>query len=145
MTNKNIIKFPKKGEQLPDSCANTEAYMMHEVLYGDEKLKTVPDIISGEERNRRWGLVLSFTVVPKFDEVPPNQGPTLLPKLPYKFITADSLDELKARADYELGRAMDMAKLAVENPDEFLRQENERMKAAINQDKEKITSNEVKF
>lgn len=130
--NSNIVKFPnKKKEQLPDNCSNTEMYMMHEILYGDDKMKAVPDLITGQDRNRRWGLVMSFTVVPKFDDIPPNQGPTLLPKVPYRFITADSLEDLKARAHYELSKALDMAKLAVDNPEEFTRQQHEKFNAEL--------------
>lgn len=133
-----MIKFPRNKEVLPENCANTEAYIMHEVLYGDSKTKTVPDLITGQDRNRRWGLVMSFTVVPKFEDVPPNQGPTLLPKVPYRFITADSLDELKARANFEIDKALKMAEMSVNDPEGFMKVQTERMKADMEESRDSL-------
>lgn len=131
----NIKNFPRKNaiptEQLPENCQNTEAYIMQEVLYSDAKTKTVTDFVSGEERNRRWGMVVSLAVIPQFDQVAPNQGPVLLPRTPSRFFTADNLEDLKARIVYEIDKAISMAKLAVENPEEFVRKQTEGIRAQL--------------
>jgi len=131
----NIKNFPRKNaiptEQLPENCQNTEAYIMQEVLYSDAKTKTVTDFVSGEERNRRWGMVVSLAVIPQFDQVAPNQGPVLLPRTPSRFFTADNLEDLKARIVYEIDKAISMAKLAVENPEEFIRKQTEGIRAQL--------------
>jgi hypothetical protein len=131
----NIKNFPRKNaiptEQLPENCQNTEAYIMQEVLYSDAKTKTVTDFVSGEDRNRRWGMVVSLAVIPQFDQVAPNQGPVLLPRTPSRFFTADNLEDLKARIVYEIDKAISMAKLAVENPEEFIRKQTEGIRAQL--------------
>ena len=131
----NIKQFPKKNaiptEQLPENCQNTEAYIMQEVLYSDAKTKTVTDFVTGEDRNRRWGMVVSLAVIPQFDQVAPNQGPVLLPRTPSRFFTADNLEDLKARIVYEIDKAISMAKLAVENPEEFIRKQTEGIRAQL--------------
>lgn len=131
----NIKNFPRKNaiptEQLPENCQNTEAYIMQEVLYSDAKTKTVTDFVSGEDRNRRWGMVVSLAVIPQFDQVAPNQGPVLLPRTPSRFFTADNLEDLKARIVYEIDKAISMAKLAVENPEEFVRKQTEGIRAQL--------------
>jgi len=129
----NIKKFPKKGETLPANCTETESYLMQEILYNDSKTKTVTDFTTGDQRNRRWGLVLSMAVVPGFDQVTPNQGPTLLPRTPARFFTADSVEELRARVLYEIDRAIDMAKLSIENPEEFTKKTMEAVQAMSSQ------------
>lgn len=115
----NIKQFPKK-DSLPDNCKNTEIYLMHEVLYNEDRTKTVTDFETGDQRNRRWGAVLSFSIFPKFDEVSPNGGPLLLPKMPSRFVAGDSIEEVKARMVYELNKAFDMAELSVKDPAAFL-------------------------
>lgn len=117
----NIKQFPKKDakKELPDNCKETEVIHLQEVLFSDEKTKTVTDFTTGEQRNRRWGVVLSFSIFPKFDEMPPNQAPMLLPKSPTRFIAGDTIDDIRARVLFELDRALSMAKLSVEDPAAF--------------------------
>lgn len=123
MSENNIREFPKKskktGENLPEQIKHTESYLMQNILYTDQPMKEVDDLINGTKRNRRWGLVLSFAAIPAYDQVPVNQGPTLLPTTPTRFFTADSIEELEARVTYEIKKALRMAKLAVEDPDAF--------------------------
>jgi hypothetical protein len=123
----NIKQFPGKKvaptEQLPEGCQDTEAYMMQEILYCDSKTKTITDFTTGEQRNRRWGMVVSLAVIPQFDQIAPNQGPVLLPRTPSRFFTADNLEELKSRIVHEIDKAIGMAKMAVENPEEFMKQQ----------------------
>jgi len=145
----NIKQFPKKNaiptEQLPENCQNTESYAMQEILYSDSRTKTVTDFVTGEDRNRRWGMVMSLAVIPQFDQVSPNQGPILLPRTPNRFFTADNLEDLKARIVYEIDKAIAMAKLAVENPEEFMRQQTQALKdqlgASISDEKETSGTN----
>lgn len=134
----NIKQFPgkKSGEDLPEEVTNTEAYLMNEVLYCATPTKTVPDLESGNQRNRRWGASVALAVIPEFNQVPPNEAPTLLPKSPSRFFAADSLEELKARIIYELEKAIEMARMSVEEPEEFIKMQQElfqREQAALQQ------------
>lgn len=123
----NIKEFPgkKSGEQLPEEATNTEAYLLNEVLYCVTPTKTVPDLETGNQRNRRWGASVALAVIPEFSQVPPNEAPTLLPKSPSRFFAADSLEELKARIIYELEKAIEMARMSVEEPEEFMKLQQE--------------------
>ena len=120
----NIKQFPgnkKVVSQLPDEIKETEAYIMNEVLFVNTPTKTVTDFETANQRNRRWGMTMALAIIPHFDQMTPNQGPTLLPKSPSRFFTADSLKELKDRVVYELDRAIEMADLSVNDPEEFMR------------------------
>lgn len=123
----NIKEFPgkKSGEELPEEASNTEAYLLNEVLYCVTPTKTVPDLETGNQRNRRWGASVALAVIPEFSQVPPNEAPTLLPKSPSRFFAADSLEELKARIIYELEKAIEMARMSVEEPEEFMKLQQE--------------------
>jgi len=131
----NIKQFPRKNavpaEQLPENCQHTESYMMQEILYCDSKTKTITDFVTGEQRNRKWGMVVSLAVIPQFDHIAPNQGPVLLPRTPIRFFTADNLEELKSRIVHELDKAISMARMAVENPEEFIKQQTEALKEQL--------------
>jgi hypothetical protein len=127
----NIKQFPGKKTQ---ENTKTESYIMQEVLYNDQSTKSVPDLEGGPDRNRRWGIVLSLTVVPQFDKVPLNQGPLLLPKTPSRFIAADSLEDLRERVNTEIDSAMSMAELAVNDPDEYIRLQTEAIRKEMPQE-----------
>lgn len=132
-TNNNIKKFPRKTETLPENCANTESYLMQEILYSDAQTKTVPDLITGSQRNRRWGIILSMAVVPGFDAVTPNAGPTLLPRTQSRFFTADTVEDLKARVNYEIDKAISLARKSIEDPDGFAKDAREAVEAMMAQ------------
>tara|TARA_R110002074_G_scaffold402324_1_gene607010 strand:+ start:47091 stop:47519 length:429 start_codon:yes stop_codon:yes gene_type:complete len=128
----NIKQFPgtKVDTGLPKEIENTEAYIMNEVLYCDSPTKTVTDFESGEQRNRRWAMTMALAVIPSFNEVTPNQAPTLLPKSPARFFTADSLKELKARVVHELDRAFELADMSVNDPEKFMEFQKSQMAQA---------------
>jgi hypothetical protein len=119
MTENNIKQFPLKDKNsLPENLKNTEGYFLNEIYCGPE-LKTVTDFMSGGQRNRRWGITVSFAMVPGLDQIPSGTGPTLLPKSPSRFFTADTLPELKSRVLHELEKVIEMGRIAVEEPDKF--------------------------
>lgn len=131
MTN-NIKQFPKKNrETLPAECQNTEAYPMMEIMIHDGATKTVTDFTNGEQRNRRWGMVVSFSIIPNYHENVPNQGPLLYPKLPSRLFLGDSLEEIKARINFEIDKAIKLAKLAVEDPEAFARETQAQMQRSL--------------
>jgi hypothetical protein len=130
----NIRKFPSKAEVLPPNCADTESYLMQEILYNDTKTRTVVDFTSGSQRNRRWGIVLALAVVPGFDQVTPNMGPTLLPRTQSRFFTADTVDELRNRVLYEIDKAIAMAKMSIDDPEEFTKKSMEAMSSLPDED-----------
>lgn len=106
---------------------NAETYYVTNVLYTHNPLKTVPDLETGGERNRRWGAIASFGILPGLDESP--LGPAVLPIPPTQFFTADDLDALRDKVVSELDRAIGLAKLAKENPEEFQRRQMELSKS----------------
>lgn len=127
----NIHQFPGTSNQSTvessvvdeymDLINNTNApeqtnnYQMAQVLYTPEEPETVPDIASGgSPRNRRWGAICNVAVVPNLDKVPP--GNITLPNSPVSFISADSVEELRARLLYEVEKSVRMAELMMENP-----------------------------
>lgn len=119
MTENNVKQFPlKEKSSLPENLKNTEGYFLNEIFCGPE-LKTVTDFTTGGQRNRRWGITVSFAMVPGLDQIPSGTGPTLLPKSPSRFFTADNLPDLKSRVLHELDKVLEMARLAVEEPDKF--------------------------
>lgn len=128
----NIKQFPGKkvDMELPEEIRETEAYIMNEVLYSDTQTKTVTDFETGDQRNRRWGMTMSLAIIPGFDQSPPNQAPTLLPKSPARFFTADSLKDLKARVVHELDRAMELADMSINDPEKFMEFQKAQMEQA---------------
>ena len=136
----NIKQFPGKKVDagLPEEIQDTEAYIMNEVLYCNSPTKTVVDFETGDQRNRRWAMTVALAVIPQFDQVTPNQLPTLLPKSPTRFFTADSLEKLKARVVHELDRAMELAELSVSDPEEFMKFQQAQMAQA----REPVRANE---
>ncbi|MCB1711907.1 MAG: hypothetical protein KDH96_05350 [Candidatus Riesia sp.] len=108
-----------KLDSLADLSANTEMYALQEVQFNADITKTVHDFATGTERNRRWAMVINFSIVPSFDSIPPNQAPIVLPKSPSRLITADSIEDLKARALAEMDYSFEMAELSVKDPEAY--------------------------
>lgn len=102
-------------EHVPDS---TTGYPMLTVLTTQESLETVPDIMSGRKRNKRWGAVFSLAVIPGLEEN--NPGPVSLPLTPTHFFDSDNIDDLKARLLHEVDKAVAIARLSKEDPDAFM-------------------------
>lgn len=119
MTENNIKEFPKSSRTTQDTMSNSEAYILSEILYAPQKMKTFTDFSNGNQRNRRWGIVTSFATVPGLDQIPVGAGPTLLPKSPSRFFCADTLSDLRQRVIDELDSVLEMARLAIEEPEKF--------------------------
>lgn len=120
-----LHEFPGRRAKTahPECVKNTEAYVLQEVLYSHVPLKPTPDIASGGNRNRRWGATFSLSIVPSLDETP--LGPVMLPGVPVQFFAGDSLEELRDRIVYELDKAIELGRLAKEDPEEFDRVQRE--------------------
>jgi hypothetical protein len=86
----------------------TEAYPMFDAAIMPTGLKEVPDIASGGQRSRKYGMVLSIAFVPALDQQP---QPLTIPKnqLPTLFIDADNLEDLKERCNQEVENMLKMA------------------------------------
>lgn len=123
----SILKFkPKTVENgLPEACANTGGYPLVSTLYSPVPLEKVHDIARAATRNRRWGATLSIAVVPDLDAS--DGGPVIVSQPPHKLFDADDIEQLRARLIYEIDQALNFAKLAKEDPEEFERQYNEMM------------------
>lgn len=121
-TDQDSLTFNKKfsealQEQPPASCKSVSSYDTVEVITIPRGVKSLPDIATGGKRNPRWGISLSFAVMPELDAIP--HGPLMLPQSPSQFFTADNLDELKERIIFEIEKGIKVAKLASENPEAY--------------------------
>ena len=108
---KDDFEIPKEWltkPETPDSCKDTDGYLLDYVLLTPMELRQVTNLATGGMRNRRWGMMLGVNVVPELDTSP--AGPVLLPLTPMQFIDADSLDELSERAKFEIDVAIGIAK-----------------------------------
>ena len=142
-----IIKFPgplKANSKVNSNTAeklqkifseepegNAEVYSAIQLLAVPNKLNTKPDFETGGERNPRWGMVMSFTLLPDLDKAP--VGPLNLPSAPSQFITADTLEDIRERVIFELDRAIKLSKIAEEDPDGYAAYENAIYEKAIMQ------------
>jgi hypothetical protein len=126
---KNIVQFPGKSNEdldkltdlmsqdVPESCENTSAYFMTQVFYTPKPLDAVDDLLQGGKRNRRWGAVVSLGIIPGLDES--ALGPAILPQPPAQFFDADSLEELRERINFELDKAIEMARISKDSPEVY--------------------------
>lgn len=120
-TEQNNVIDIKTGKTKEESL--TDRYVVSQVLYTHTPLKTTPDIMNGGQRNKRWGAIAAFGVIPGLDNSP--EGPAVLPIPPTQFFASDDLEDLRTQVVAELDKAISLAKLAVEDPAEFERQQRE--------------------
>lgn len=131
MTDAKILQMPSRASKkdnpymapVPAAAKETEAYPLINLNYTQAALKTVPDLSTGGQRNKRWGAVLSIGVLPGLDETKP--GPALIPNMPIHLIDSDSLDALRERIVHEIDKSIALAKLQAEDPVEFQRCQEE--------------------
>lgn len=125
-----IRKNPPKG---------TDAYTAVQLMCVPTALKTKVDFMKGTNRNPRWGMVFSFSIVPQLDSNP--VGPMMLPSAQSQFITADSIEEIRERILFEIDKSIALAKIAEENPDGYEQYEKSLMKMAREQFQEEDDGN----
>mgnify|MGYP000944929008 CR=1 FL=1 len=115
MTNLKLV-----NDQVNDSADamnpildKTEVYSVIPInLCATQEFVTVPDIATGGKRKRRFGLVLSMSAVPNLDK---QAEPLMFPaNLATVFLDADSIEDLRERAIYEIDMMIDHLKNAVE-------------------------------
>lgn len=128
MTDGKILQLPKKTKNpyladTPKEAQGTDAYPMVMLNYTQAPLTTVPDIANGSERNKKWGAVFSIGILPGLDGTKP--GPALIPVMPAHLIDSESLDALRARIIYEIDKAIELARLQMEDPLEYQKCESE--------------------
>lgn len=110
-----IAKFDEVvKEQAPESCREVQNHETIEVITVPQGLKSLPDIATGGKRNPRWGVSLSFSVMPELNKAP--TGPIMIPQTQSQFFAADSLEQIKDRVIFEIEKAVKLANLAVSNP-----------------------------
>lgn len=123
----NIKQFPMKKE--------VDEYRTLLVNYCPTELKPTTNFETGEQRNKRWGLLVNLNIVPQLDKFPVGQGPLVLENLPSEFFAADTLEALRTRVIEKLDEALAMAKMSVEQPEELEKLIKERMKEMMDQQK----------
>lgn len=135
MTTDNILQFkPKESpketvtnnpflSKPPKEAEGTDGYVMSVINYSHMPLKTVPDIENATVRNKRWGAVFTVGVLGELDKQP--TGPAALPVMPSQFFDADSLPALRSRLIFELDKALELAKMQIENPEQYEKCEEE--------------------
>ena len=119
---KEVAEFGERFSKLmeqdpPDSCKTVGAYETIEVITVPRGVQPVPDIATAGKRNPRWGVVLSFSVLPDLDQV--QLGTIMLPHSPSQFFAADDIDQLKERIFFEIEKGIGLAKLSAENPQAY--------------------------
>lgn len=131
MTDAKILQMPNKVSKktnpylspVPEGAKETDAYPMTNLNYTHSALRTVPDLATGGNRNKKWGAVFTIGILPGLGETRP--GPALVPNMPAHLIDSESLEGLRERIVHELDKAIALAKLQVEDPVEFQRCETE--------------------
>jgi len=136
MTTDNILQFkPKEATKSTTTSGNpflskppaeaegTDGYMMSTINYSHVPLKTVPDIASATVRNKRFGAMFNIGVLTELDKQP--SGPAALPVVPSQFFDADSLPALRARLIHEIDKAIELAKIQMEDPEQYEKYEEE--------------------
>ena len=107
----------------------SDVYAAMQLLAVPKKLDTKPDLVTGGDRNPKWGMVISFTLLPDLDKVP--LGPVNLPVSPSQFITADTIEDIRARVMFELDRAMELSKIAEADPEGYAKYEQAMMQQMV--------------
>jgi hypothetical protein len=120
--NRTAAEFAEKfskvmSEQPPESCKAVTTYETVDVISVPRGLQPVPDLATAGKRNPRWGVTLSFAVMPELNEVP--VGPIMLPPSPSQFFAADDLESLKERIFFEIDKGIKLAKMASEDPEAY--------------------------
>jgi hypothetical protein len=77
-------------------------------------LEPVHDFETAGKRNPRWGITLSFSIMPELNRAP--VGPVMVPRTQSQFFAADDLEKAKDRVIFEIEKAIKLAKLAAEDP-----------------------------
>jgi hypothetical protein len=128
----NVIPFPNQNEspdidpdvkELIDLLTEdavqgeTRAYPMTILASSTTELEQVHDLETTGKRNRRWGAMVQFNVLPHIDRLP--VGPVSLPMTPSQFIDADNLEDLRERLFAEVDKSIRIAELARDNPDKL--------------------------
>lgn len=104
---------PLKYDISDELKKKTGVYPIVDVKMVPVNLVTVPDIISGGSRKRKFGLALSITIMPDIDK---EEEPIIMASdLPSLFFDGDSLDDLKERVHAELETIMEAAKDQIKN------------------------------
>lgn len=111
---------------MPDNTASVyPAILMYNVPMN---IKSVPDLETGGNRNPRWGMMVSFSIVPELHKQP--MGPVVLHVTPTQFLASDTLEDLRDRVMFELDKAIELARIAEKHPDEYAAYEQALMKRA---------------
>jgi hypothetical protein len=113
-----IAKFDEVVKQTPpEACREVQNHETMEVITVPQGLKSLPDIATGGKRNPRWGVTLSFSVMPELNKAP--TGPIMIPQTQSQFFASDSLEQIKDRVIFEIEKAIKLANLAVGNPEGY--------------------------
>lgn len=109
----NIEDVLTKYDIPEDLKKTTSSYPLVDSKIVPVQLTTVPDLINGGKRKRKFGLALSIAVVPDLDK---EEDPLMLgAQLPTMFFDADTLDSLLERAQAEMEVVIKAAKEQIHN------------------------------
>ena len=94
------------GEELLEK---TKAYPMVNVrVCATKEFETVPDILTGGKRKRKYGAVISMAAIPDFEK---QQEPVMVMQdIPMLLIDGDTIDELEERVVAEVRSMMKITK-----------------------------------
>lgn len=107
--------IPERPE-IPEELKNTDIHVIQPNLgLVGTPLKMVPDLETGGERSRKFGVWLSMNVLPFLNKqiLHPDQ-PLILPEPPPVLIVADTIPELKSRIIFEVDLMLDTAQAIID-------------------------------
>ena len=109
---KDII--PERPE-LPEELKNTDIHVVQPNLgLVGTPLKMVPNLETGGERSKRFGIWLAMNVMPFLDKQIQHQDqPLILPEPPPILVVGDTIEEARSRIMYEVDLMLDTAQAVI--------------------------------
>ena len=105
------------SQETPESCSKVQIADTLEVVTVPKGLRPMHDFATGGKRNPKWGVTLSFSIMPELNKAP--VGPIMVPRSQTQFFSADSLEEIKERIIFEVDKSVQLAQLAASDPEGY--------------------------
>jgi hypothetical protein len=104
-------------QEAPESCKKVQISDTLEVITVPKGLRPVHDFETAGKRNPKWGVTLSFSIMPELNKAP--VGPIMVPHSQTQFFAGDNLDEIKDRIIFEIEKSVKLAELASSDPEGY--------------------------
>jgi hypothetical protein len=105
------------NQEAPESTQKVQIADTLDVISLPKGLRPVHDFETAGKRNPKWGVTLSFSIMPELNRAP--VGPIMVPHSQNQFFAADDLDQIKERIFFEIEKSVQLARLAAEDPEGY--------------------------